>query len=64
MRFRAFCVLRAGGPSTGVSTVVRGRGSLTWEYATGGPVDVYRLVSIRAANWLAAAAPMPGSRCW
>ena len=64
MRFRAFCVLRTRLPSTGVSTVARGRGSLTWGFAIGETVDVYRLASMRAANWVAAAAPMPGSRCW
>ncbi len=64
MRFRAFCVLRPKLPSTGSSTVARGRKSLTWAFATDETVDVYRLASMRAANWLAAAAPMPGSRCW
>jgi hypothetical protein len=45
-------------PSTGMSTAARRRASLTWGFATGKPVDVYRLRSIRAANWMATAAPM------
>jgi hypothetical protein len=64
MCFRAFCVFCTGGPSTVVSTVARGRTTLTWGFATGETVDVYRLASMRSANCVAAAAPMPGNRCW
>jgi hypothetical protein len=63
-RFRAFCVFRRDDPSTGSSTVTGLLGSLTWAFPGGGTVDVYRLLVMRSANRLAAAAPMPGSRCW
>ena len=56
---------RLGVASPALSTGVRTSVSLTWAFAAIAPVDVYRLsVPMSAANCSAAAALVPGRRCW
>ncbi len=54
-----------GGRPPATSTGSDDGDPLTWGFASGGPVDVYRFaVAIMVANRSAAAALMPRSRCW
>ena len=51
--------------SPAASTGLLALEAVTCGFATFGPVDVYRLgAATSSANCWAAAAPMPGSRCW